>query len=227
MGKQKTVSAVRLDDDQLTRISAMASERRIGVSTLIRQLVDLALGMRPGDPSPFAVPAAEPPADTVTGVPLAAAEPPADTVTGVPLAAAGVGAGAGQLELIPEGVHPYFFRRSFLERKGWADSDPDRFAIYKLGTDEVANSMDPTIAPESVVLVDREADRDAVEERSIWVVRVEGELILKRVTVDDGWIVLESDNRHPVFRPRVLHVTRKERHRILIGRVVWHAAELA
>ena len=87
--------------------------------------------------------------------------------------------------------------------------------------------MDPTIAPESVVLVDREADRDAVEERSIWVVRVEGELILKRVTVDDGWIVLESDNRHPVFRPRVLHVTRKERHRILIGRVVWHAAELA
>ena len=212
MGKQKTVSAVRLDDDQLTRISAMASERRIGVSTLIRQLVDLALGMRPGDPSPFAVPAAE---------------PPADTVTGVPLAAAGVGAGAGQLELIPEGVHPYFFRRSFLERKGWADSDPDRFAIYKLGTDEVANSMDPTIAPESVVLVDREADRDAVEERSIWVVRVEGELILKRVTVDDGWIVLESDNRHPVFRPRVLHVTRKERHRILIGRVVWHAAELA
>jgi len=83
VGKQKTVSAVRLADDQLTRISVMASERRIGVSTLIRQLVDVALGMRPGDPSPFATPAAE---------------PPADTVTSVPLAAAGVGAGAGQLE---------------------------------------------------------------------------------------------------------------------------------
>ena len=83
VGKQKTVSAVRLDEDQLTRISAIASERRIGVSTFIRQLVDVALGMRPGDPSPFALPPTE---------------PPADTVTSVPLAAAGVGAGAGQLE---------------------------------------------------------------------------------------------------------------------------------
>jgi phage repressor protein C with HTH and peptisase S24 domain len=151
----------------------------------------------------------------------------ADSVTGVPLAAGGVGAGAGQLELIPEGVHPYFFRRTFLERKGWSALAPDRFAIYKLGTDEVASSMDPTIAPESVVLVDREADRDAVEPRSIWIVRDAGGLILKRVTVDDGWIVLESDNRHPEFAPRVLHVTKKERHQTLVGRVLWHAAELA
>ena len=150
-----------------------------------------------------------------------------DSVIGVPLAAAGVGAGVGQLELIPDGKHPYAFRRSFLERKGWTDTAPERFAIYKLGADEVASSMDPTIAPESVLLVDREADRDGVEPRSIWVVRDADGLILKRVTVEDGWIVLESDNRHPEFRPRVLHVTKKERHRILVGRVVWHAAEVA
>lgn len=149
------------------------------------------------------------------------------SVVGVPLAAAGVGAGVGQLELIPEGRHPYFFRQDFLERKGWAETRPDRFAIYKLGADEVASSMDPTIAPESVVLVDREADRDSVEPRSIWVVRDAAGLILKRVTVEDGWIILESDNRHPEFAPRVLHVTKKERHQTLVGRVLWYAAELA
>lgn len=204
--------SIRIAEDQLSAIDALATRERSSRNAIVRRLLDLALGMKPGDPTPFAA-----------NIPA----PSSDFVTGVPLAAAGVGAGAGQLELIPEGVHPYFFRRSFLERKGWSDSAPDRFAIYKLGSDEVASSMDPTIAPESVVLVDREANRDAVEPRSIWVVRDENGLILKRVTVEDSWIILESDNRHPEFTPRVLHATKKERHRLLIGRVLWHAAELA
>ncbi len=75
--------------------------------------------------------------------------------------------------------------------------------------------------------VEVEADRDTVEPRSIWIIRDAGGLILKRVTVEDGFVVLESDNRHPEFAPRVLHVSKKERHRTLVGRVVWHAAELA
>lgn len=48
MGKPKRVTAVRLDDDQLRRAEAMASERRIGVSTLLRQIFDVALDMKPG-----------------------------------------------------------------------------------------------------------------------------------------------------------------------------------
>jgi phage repressor protein C with HTH and peptisase S24 domain len=53
MGKPKTVTAVRLDQDQLKAVTAMASERRIGVSPMVRQLVDAAMGMKPGDDPPI------------------------------------------------------------------------------------------------------------------------------------------------------------------------------
>lgn len=205
---KETPFNVRLEPEQKALILSLEKELGGSRGAAVRHLLILGERWRNGERPP------------VTSSP--------DLVTGVPLAAEGVGADKqGQLELIPDGEHPYFFRRSFLARKGWTASAPNRFAIYKLGTDEIANSMDPTIAPDSVVLVDREADRDAVESRSIWVVRDTDGLILKRVTVEDGFIVLESDNRHPEFAPRVLHVSKKERHRTLVGRVVWHAAELA
>lgn len=184
----------------------------------MKRIVDVALGLAPGQVSPFArlAESAEP----------WDAPPPDSETLGIKMVAAGVGAGTGQLELVPSGERPYFFRRDFLERKGWKPTEPERFAVYKLGTDEVAWSMWPTIEPESVLLVDQDADRDHVPPRSIWIVR-DGGLLAKRVTVLDGTLVLESDNREPEYAPRLLKAGPKERRHLLVGRVVWYATETA
>lgn len=208
MGKAKKVSAVRLDDDQLTRVRSMASEQRIGVSSLIRQLVDLALGMRPGDPSPFA---------------LSPAGPAPHAFFPAPLLAEDVGAGAPRLRMIPGADRRYGFREDWLSELGWTPQNPDRFGVYRLADEVYARSMEPTIQPRSILLVDREADRDAIPPRSVWIVSHSGGLVCKRVTIRDGWLILESDNRDEEFAPDALKLTAAARRTMLEGRVVWWA----
>lgn len=207
MGKTKKVSAVRLDGDQLSRVQTIASERRMGVSTLLRQLIDLALGMRPGDSSPFAAP------------PSPDARP---AFFAAPLLAEDVGAGEPRLEMIPGADRRYGFREDWLKDRGWKPENPDRFGVYRLA-DLFAESMEPTIRAGSILLVDREADPDAPPPRSIWIVRHKGGLVCKRVTMRDGWIVLESDNRDEQYAPEALRLTAAARRTMLEGRVVWWA----
>lgn len=164
-----------------------------------------------------------PPADRV-------AEPRApygaQDVLDVPLVAEGVGAGRPTLRVMPGAERPYHFRRDWLARKGWTPEDPDRFGVYRLGTDEVALSMFPTIQPESALLVDLRADRNRVAPRSIWVVHNDGGLVVKRVTAERELLVLESDNPDPEYAPQIVRATSAERGRILEGLVIWYATEV-
>lgn len=210
MGKPKRVTAVRLDDDPLRIAEAMASERRMGVSTFLRQVFDAALGMRPGEPPSFRRGAAEPPSSSAPGFFPA------------PLLAEDVGAGAPRLRMIPGADRRYGFREDWLSELDWTPDAPDRFGVYRLA-DLHARSMEPTIQSGSILLVDRDADRDAVPHRSIWIVSRPDGLACKRVTVRDGWLVLESDNRDPEFAPEALRLTAAARRTMLEGRVVWWA----
>lgn len=139
-----------------------------------------------------------------------------------PLLAEDVGAGEPRLEMIPGADRRYGFREDWLKDRGWKPENPDRFGVYRLA-DLFAESMEPTIRAGSILLVDREADPDAPPPRSIWIVRHKGGLVCKRVTMRDGWIVLESDNRDEQYAPEALRLTAAARRTMLEGRVVWWA----
>lgn len=162
----------------------------------------------------------------------------------VPLLRLDVAAGEPRLEVIPDGVRPYYFREEWLRRKGWnGDRHDTRFGVYRLGARDIADSMFPTIQPGSVLLVDRRPDRALVPPRSIWIVRVPSggdddpqaplfgdppatRLTTKRVTLVDHQLVLESDNHDPRHAPRLVRCRPSDRSSILEGRVVWFATEV-
>lgn len=162
----------------------------------------------------------------------------------VPLLRLDVAAGEPRLEVVPEGIRPYYFREEWLRRKGWnGDRNDDRFGVYRLGDPNIADSMAPTIQPRSVLLVDRRPDRGYVPARSIWIVRVPSggddvpqaplfgdspatRLTTKRVTLVDHQLVLESDNREARHAPRILRCRPSDLESVLVGRVIWFATEL-
>jgi transcriptional regulator with XRE-family HTH domain len=148
---------------------------------------------------------------------------------GLLLVEEGVGAGQGRLPIIPESDRPYFFREDWLRARGWTPEKPDRLVCVKLGPTAIADSMYPTIQPESVLVVDRDPERNRIEARSIWLVDLPGEgLLVKRLTVADGVVILESDNPDPEYAPRVIHLTeRRTIEKIARGRVLWYATEVA
>lgn len=118
------------------------------------------------------------------------------------MADASVGAGQGRLPIIPESDRPYFFREDWLRARGWTPEKPERLVCVKLGPNSIADSMYPTIQPESVLVVDRDPDRSRIEPRSIWLVDLPGEgMLVKRVTVADGVVILESPG-HPTSSRR-------------------------
>lgn len=151
-------------------------------------------------------------------------------VFAVPLVALDVAAGTPQLRMYPDEPRPYYFRIDFLKRKGWTRGAPDRLAIYKLGDDTVARSMEDKISAGSLLLVDMQPEREHVPARSVWIVNLGGAPILKYVTWQPPYFVLESHNREdePAFAPRVVKAASKaERTTLLEGRVVWYATEIA
>lgn len=162
----------------------------------------------------------------------------------VPLLRLDVAAGEPRLEVVPEGIRPYYFREEWLRRKGWnGDRNDDRFGVYRLGDRDIADSMFPTIQPGSVLLVDRRPDRSHIPSRSIWIVRVPSggdddpqaplfgdppstRLTTKRVTLVDHQLVLESDNHDLRHAPRLVRCRPSDRSSILEGRVIWFATEV-
>lgn len=202
---------IRLDEETIGRIRAVASNRQWSLGKTARHLIDRALDQPAAGvaetPTPYAPPAAR----------------------GLLLVEEGVGAGQGRLPIIPESDRPYFFREDWLRARGWTPEKPDRLVCVKLGPTAIAESMYPTIQPESVLVVDRNPDHGRIERRSIWLVDLPGEgLLVKRVTVDDGVVILESDNPDPEYAPRVIHLTeRRTIEKIARGRVLWYATEVA
>lgn len=146
---------------------------------------------------------------------------------GAPLVAIDVAAGDGALTEVDDD-RLYFFGERFMKGHGWTERLKDRFCCIKLGSASVAESMEPTIRHGSLLLVDRRPawERLRAKPREIYLVRPPGEKeTVKRCTVTDGQLVLESDNPAPKYHPRTFSVSGEDWRDYVRGRVLWWSVE--
>lgn len=132
------------------------------------------------------------------GVPLAG--------VGAPLVAEDVAAGPGALPTVPDD-RVYFFHRSYMVHHGWREADRDRFCCIRLGSKMAASSMTPTIPPKAVLLIDRKYPEERLQklQRGIFLVDIPDEgIAVKRVTIADGVLLVESDNPEPQHHARAI-----------------------
>lgn len=142
---------------------------------------------------------------------------------GAPLVAIDVAAGEGALTEVDDD-RLYFFGERFMKGHGWTERSKDRFCCIKLGSAAVAESMEPTIRHGSLLLVDRRPtwERLRAKPREIYLVRMPGEKeAVKRCTLDDGQIIVESDNPAPKYHPRAFSVAGESWREYVRGRVLW------
>lgn len=104
---------------------------------------------------------------------------------------------------------PIFFRRDYLQLKGWkADS---LFALKISG-----DSMEPSLYESDLVVIN--ASDNTPVDGDVFAVNYEGQAVIKRLRRDAGEWWLDSDN--PRHKPK-----RCDEHAILIGRVVYRQTE--
>lgn len=132
----------------------------------------------------------------------------------VPMVKARVSAGGGSLETRDEIQAYYAFRKEWLVRKGQVT----RMRLMRV----TGVSMEPTLRDEDMVLLDL-SQRDILAGK-IYAVRIDDEIVVKRLDKRPGAIVLISDN-HACYPP--LEVPLDDAHCVeLIGRVIWMAREV-
>lgn len=125
---------------------------------------------------------------------------------GAPLVAEDVAAGPGALPSVPDD-RVYFFHRSYMVHHGWREADRDRFCCIRLGSKMSASSMTPTIPPKAVLLIDRKYPEERLQklQRGICLVDIPDEgIAVKRVTIADGVLLVESDNPEPQHHARAI-----------------------
>ena len=130
----------------------------------------------------------------------------------VPIPQLTVAGGAGPGALVEDERVKQFlgFRSDWLRDRGL---EPDRCSVISVYGD----SMEPTIHDGSVILVNRLANRR--KPGSIFAVRIDHELVVKRLQKIEARWVLASDN--PAYRPVAW-----PKETVSIGEVVWTARDL-
>ncbi len=157
----------------------------------------------------------------------------ANNVTFVPLVAEDVAAGFGSWPTPPE---PEFipFLRSFA---GLRSPGERRYAVFRLGTSQVASSMIPDLQPGSLVLVDRDEGRRTENlasrrkvpflcrtDRDRGTTAVKDVHVTKRSGASIRQLVLTS--RNPAFPPIVVDLERNESIlEVVRARVIWWSTE--
>lgn len=121
-----------------------------------------------------------------------------------------VSAGPGSHVEDEKEVHRMAFRREWLRREGL---QPDRLVLVSASGD----SMSPTVAEGDLLLVD--TGRRSVQDDSIYVLRVEDEVIAKRLQRDwEGGLWVRSDSDHYSDQ----HISDQAAARLdVVGRVAW------
>lgn len=136
---------------------------------------------------------------------LLGGRPQAELVT-VPRIDLGASAGPGGWAEDERVQAPFAFPPALLRQLGVR---PEAASMVRVAGD----SMAPTLSDGDEILVDR--DRCRIDARGIFVLRVEGELLVKRLRAAVGGVELVSDNpAYPVRLARAGHFQ-------LIGRVAW------
>lgn len=132
----------------------------------------------------------------------------------VPMVKARLSGGGGSLETSDSVVGYYAFRRAWLAGRG----DIHSMRLMRV----TGESMEPTLEDEDVVLVDL-SQRDILTGK-IYAVRIDDEIVVKRLDKKPGQLVLISDNRQ-FYDPLEINVSEQINVDIL-GRVIWMAREV-
>jgi phage repressor protein C with HTH and peptisase S24 domain len=141
-----------------------------------------------------------------------AAEKPAGYVA-IPLFDVSAAAGAGRVVAHEEAVDVLHFKESWIRQELRA-SPSDLLLIHVDG-----ESMEPTLRPGDVILVDRRADKPNRE--GVYILRMDGMLLVKRVQAMPGGVLkVSSDNTaYAPFEVRLAEIEGQDF--AIIGRVVW------
>jgi Peptidase S24-like len=133
-------------------------------------------------------------------------------LVGVPRLDIEASAGAGALEAEERRLGRIGFDAAWLRRLGLAGGGPGRLSVIRVDGD----SMNPTLADGDDILVDRDDGTGRLRD-GIYVLRIEGTLVVKRLAVGPGGrLSVSSDNEAypgwPDLDPGAVDV---------VGRVVW------
>lgn len=132
----------------------------------------------------------------------------------IPLVEAKLSGGGGSLETEDRVLGYYAFRRTWLNGRGKIDA----MRLMRV----TGQSMEPTLEDEDVVLVD--LSQQDILAGKIYAVRMDDEIVVKRLEKKPGLLVLVSDNRR-FYDP--LEVAVGEQLNVqVIGRVIWMAREM-
>ncbi|WP_213980551.1 S24 family peptidase [Sphingomonas sp. dw_22] len=132
---------------------------------------------------------------------------PNETNVDVPRIDVGASAGPGGLVDAEDRRQPFAFPAALLRQLGVRTSAASMIRVQ-------GDSMSPTLEDGDEILVNRDARR--VEGRGgVFVLRLDGELIVKRLRPAVGGVEVVSDN--PAYPPRVVPARAIE----VIGRVAW------
>jgi len=133
----------------------------------------------------------------------------------VPMVKAGFAPDGGAPETQADVPAVYAFRTEWLSRKGRVES----MRLMRV----TGESMEPTLEDNDVVLVD--LSRTDILVGRIYAVRMDNEIVVKRLEKKPGKLVLVSDNR-ALYEP--LEIDAGEYVNVeVLGRVVWAAREMA
>ncbi len=131
----------------------------------------------------------------------------------VPLVAARPRAGFGGHETEGSYKNWFSFQSSWLQRKG----NPSAMRLFNLDGD----SMEPTLLSGDMVMID-ESQR-SVRTGRIYLVRINDELMLKRLETRPDCILLRSDN--PAYSPIEVRKEDEATDIEIFGRMVWSCRE--
>lgn len=131
----------------------------------------------------------------------------------VPLYDVRAAAGHGAVVEDEQVIDSLAFKRQWIQQELHA-SPGDLYLIYVDG-----ESMEPTLRPGDVILVDRRS-AEAVPRDGIYVLRMDGSLLVKRVQRLPGrQVKVTSDN--PAYEPFNLSLETPGEDLAIVGRVVW------
>lgn len=132
----------------------------------------------------------------------------------VPMVEARLAGGGGSLETSNRVLGYYAFRKEWLTSKGNIES----MRLMRV----TGESMEPTIEDDDVVMVD--FSQSDIFAGKIYAVRIDDEIVVKRLEKKPGKLVLVSDNRKH-YEPLEIELAEYANVEVL-GRVVWMAREV-
>jgi len=135
----------------------------------------------------------------------------------IPKVWARLSAGGGSLETTGEIKGFYAFRKDFLRGMG----TPSRNLVLM---DITGNSMEPTLFAGDTVLLATDEENKKVKVGDFAAVRIDSEIIIKRIAKAPGKLILISDNK--TYKEIVIDLSQENQNFEIIGKAKWMARML-